>query len=47
MVHATLHKDLQRWKKSASWVTKLLDKEIKKERIRMCKAFIAIIAVTP
>jgi hypothetical protein len=28
-------------------VTKLLDKEIKKERIRMCKAFIAIIAVTP
>jgi hypothetical protein len=45
MVHATLHKDLQLSKKSTSWVTKMLDDEIKKERLRMCEAVMAMIAV--
>jgi hypothetical protein len=35
MVHNTLHKDLRLSKKSARWVSKLLYKEMKKERVRM------------
>jgi hypothetical protein len=42
MVHATLQKDLLLPKESASWVTKLLNEEMKIEGGRTCKAFIAI-----
>ncbi len=31
MVHATLHKDMKLSKKSARWVSKLMDEEMKKE----------------
>jgi hypothetical protein len=39
-VHAPLLNDLSLSKKSAMWVTKLLD--VKKKQARMCKAFVAI-----
>jgi hypothetical protein len=41
-VHTTLHKDLQLSKKSARWMIKLLDEEMKKEPVKTCKVFIAI-----
>ncbi len=47
MVHAILHKDMKLAKKLARWVPKLTDKKTKKERVRMCEAFIAIIAAVP
>jgi hypothetical protein len=47
MAHATLHKDLRISKKSARWVTKLLNKEIENEQIKKCEAFIMIIAALP
>jgi hypothetical protein len=31
MVHATLHKNMKLSKKSARWVSKLMDEEMKKE----------------
>jgi hypothetical protein len=43
-IHTTLHKNLQLSKKSARWPTKLLIEEMKKERVRMCEALVAIIA---
>jgi hypothetical protein len=33
-VHATLHKDLNLFKISDRWVPKLVDEEMKKERVR-------------
>jgi hypothetical protein len=43
-VHGSLHKDLQLSKKSARWVTKLLEEEMKKERVSTRETFIVIIA---
>ncbi len=34
-------KDLKLSKKSARWLTKLTDKEMKKEQVRMCEAFVS------
>jgi hypothetical protein len=45
MVQATLHKDPQLLKKSARKVNKLLDEEIKKQRVRKSVAFISIINI--
>jgi hypothetical protein len=47
MVHATLHNDLKLCKKSAKWLSKLMDKEMKKERVKTCEAFIALIPTVP
>jgi hypothetical protein len=38
------HKDLQLSKKSARWVIKLRNEEMKKARLRMCEAIITTIA---
>jgi hypothetical protein len=47
IVHAILHKDLKLSKKSGRWLPKLADKEMKNERVRVCEAFVAMIAVVP
>jgi hypothetical protein len=39
-IDATLRKDLKLFKKLARWLPKLTDKEMKKERVRMCDAFV-------
>ncbi len=46
-IHATLRKDLLLSKKLARWVTKLPNKNMKNERVRKCKAFIALITTAP
>jgi hypothetical protein len=43
-IHGTLHKDLKLSNKSTRWFPELTYKEMKKERVRMCKAFIATFA---
>ena len=42
-IHNTLHKDLNLSKKSARWVPKLLTDEMKMERVRTSKAFLAMV----
>ncbi len=42
MLHTIFSQDLQLYKKSASWLPKLSDKEMK-ERVRTCEAFVTII----
>jgi hypothetical protein len=42
-----VHKDLKLSKMSARWISKLTDNEMKKERVRTCEVFVAIIAVVP
>jgi hypothetical protein len=46
-VHAILLKDLLLCKKSTRWLPTLIDKKMKKEQVRMCKAFIAMIPAVP
>jgi hypothetical protein len=43
MVHTTLHKYLKLSKKFARWMTRLLDQKMKKELVRTCEVFRAII----
>ena len=42
-IHRILHEDLGLSKKSARWVPKLLSKEQKEERVRVCKDFVAAV----
>jgi hypothetical protein len=42
-IHTTLHEDLHLSKKSARWVPKLLNQEMKNERARICEAFLALL----
>jgi histone-lysine N-methyltransferase SETMAR len=42
MIHATLHEDLNMSMKSAKWVPKLLNKEMKKEQLRTCKVLLVM-----
>ncbi len=42
-IHTTLHEDLNLSKKSARWVSRLLNKEMKKECVRTFKAFSAMV----
>jgi hypothetical protein len=44
---AILHQDLKLSVKSVRWLPKLMDKEMKKERVRTCEAFIAMIVAIP
>ncbi len=47
-MHATLYMYLNLCKtSSAKWVPKLLDEEMKKKRVRMCEASMAMIAAAP
>ncbi len=42
-IHATLYEDLHLSKKKAQWFPKLLNLEIKNEKVRICKAFLALV----
>jgi hypothetical protein len=42
-IHASLHEDLHLSKKSARWVPKLLNHEMKNDRVRICEAFLALL----
>jgi hypothetical protein len=42
-IHATLHEDVHLSKKSSRWVPKLLNQEIKKERVRICEAIMLLL----
>ncbi len=46
MIHGTFHENLQLSQKSTSWVTKMLNEEIKKGRVRVCEAIMVMIAAT-
>jgi hypothetical protein len=46
-VHAIHPKHLKLSKKSARWLPNLTDKGMKKEQVRTCKAFVAMIAAVP
>jgi hypothetical protein len=43
MIHATLHEDLHLSKKSARKVPKLLNQDMKTERVRICEAFMSLL----
>jgi hypothetical protein len=43
-IHATLHEDLYLSKKSARWVPKPLNQEMKNERVRICEAFMTMVS---
>jgi hypothetical protein len=45
--HSLQGSTVQLSKKFARLVTKLLDKEMKKEQVRVCEVFMAIIATVP
>ncbi len=44
MIQSTLHLDLNLTKKSVIWVPKLLTDDMKKERVRMIEAFLAMVS---
>jgi hypothetical protein len=43
MIHATLHEDLHLSKNSTRWVPKLLNQEMKNERVRTCEALMSLL----
>jgi hypothetical protein len=46
-VHTILHKHMMFSMKSARWLPNLMDKEMKKEQVRMCKVVAAMAAMVP